>query len=183
MRTLLLLIAVTAMSCARAPHPPAAVDAAGGGGGGGGTGFDASPGGDLDAPAAAIDAPAAATDATAAACKQPNILHGDGHHNPGQDCMGSCHDHGFSLAGTLYLADGVTPASNATVTVVDKNGFSQDIIASTNGNFFSFIPVTFPVTITASMCPSTQVMVTPATTGGCNAAACHGGAPQGPAHL
>ena len=177
MKAALLACSVIAMSCGRAVQPPPAT-------------VDGSPGGgedarlDRDAPAMTSDAAASdgPSDAVVAACKPANILHGDGHHNPGMDCMGSCHFHGFSLAGTLYLADGVTPASNATVTVVDKNGFSQDIIASTNGNFFSYLPVTFPVTIQASMCPSVQVMITPATSGGCNSSACHGGV-QGMAHL
>lgn len=173
---MLLACSVTAMSCARSVQPPPATTD-----GSTGSGEDARV--DRDGPVvtndAAIDAP---PDAVVAACKPANILHGDGHHNAGMDCMSSCHNHGFSLAGTLYLADGVTPASNATVTVVDKNGFSQDIIASTNGNFFSYLPVTYPVTIQASMCPSIQVMITPATTGGCNSSACHGGV-QGPAHL
>ncbi len=69
-------------------------------------------------------------------CAPANILHGDGHHNPGQDCLGSCHNHGFSIAGTLNLADNVTPANNATVTIADANGGKQEIIVSTNGNFF-----------------------------------------------
>ena len=117
-------------------------------------------------------------------CKPPNIIHGDGQHNPNMDCMSGCHDHGFSIAGTLLEADIITPASNATVTVVDANGGSQDIIVSTNGNFFSYIPVTFPVAVRASMCPTTQVMTDPATAGGCNATGCHDlGGLQGPMHL
>jgi len=85
------------------------------------------------------------------ACKPANVIHGDGHHNPGMDCMSSCHFHGFSVAGTLYLADGTTPANNATVTIVDANHGSQDLIAGTNGNFFSYFPVAYPITVT---CPA-----------------------------
>ena len=118
------------------------------------------------------------------ACKPANILHGDGQHNPGMDCMGSCHNHGFSVAGTVYLADGVTPASDATVTVIDANNGSQDVIVSTNGNFFSYIPVAFPITIRASLCPTTQFMTETAAAGGCNATGCHEpGGLQGPTHL
>lgn len=130
----------------------------------------------------AIDAPITAD--AAAACKPANMLHGDGHHHPGEDCMNACHFHGFSVAGTLYLPDGTTPATNATVTIVDANHNSQDLVVSTNGNFFSYLPVAFPLTVTASLCPSTQMMVTQPTAGGCNATGCHepGGA-QGVAHL
>lgn len=118
------------------------------------------------------------------ACKPANVLHGDGKHNPGMDCMGTCHAHGFSVAGTLYLADGTTPASDATVTIVDANHGTQDVIVSSNGNFFSYFPVAYPITVTASMCPSIQMMVTQATAGGCNASGCHEpGGTQGTAHL
>jgi len=125
------------------------------------------------------------TDApTTMACKPANVLHGDGKHNPGMDCMSSCHFHGFSVAGTLYLADGTTPASDATVTIVDANHGTQDVIVSSNGNFFSFIPVAYPITVTASLCPSIQTMVSLPTAGGCSANACHEpGGVQGTAHL
>lgn len=134
-----------------------------------------------DTPDAALDAPM--TDASLP-CKPPNIIHGDGHHNPGMDCLGGCHDHGFSVAGTVMLADGVSPAVNATVTVIDATGNPQDLIVGDNGNFFSYFPVLYPITIRASMCPSTQFMVSQPTTGGCNATGCHEpGGVQGPAHL
>ncbi len=174
MRAFLLGFCVIAMSCARSIPSGEPVDAPRGSGA-----HDAPAA--HDGPAGIHDSPGATGDASFA-CKPANILHGDGHHNPGQDCMGSCHDHGFSLAGTLYLADGVTPASDATVTVVDANNNSQDIIASTNGNFFSFLPVAYPVRIRASLCPTVQVMISQATAGSCNSSACHGGA-QGFAHL
>jgi hypothetical protein len=169
--------AVISMSCARSVAPPPGQSV-----------VDAPREADPDASLGASDAPEVARDGAnvtadaAPACKPANVIHGDGHHNPGQDCMSGCHDHGFSLAGTLLLADGVTPASNATITVVDATHFSQDIVASTNGNFFSYLPVTYPVTITASMCPSVQPMAETATVGSCNSAACHGGV-QGMSHL
>jgi hypothetical protein len=118
------------------------------------------------------------------ACKPANAFHGDGKHNPGMDCTSTCHFHGFSVAGTLYLADGTTPASDATVTIVDANHGTQDVIAGNNGNFFSYIPVAYPITVTASLCPSIQVMVTQPTVGGCNSSGCHEpGGIQGTAHL
>jgi hypothetical protein len=117
-------------------------------------------------------------------CKAANAIHGDGKHNPGMDCMSSCHVHGFSVAGTLYLADGTTPATNATVTIVDANHGSQDLIVGNNGNFFSYFPVAYPITVTSSLCPSIQAMVSQPTAGGCNATGCHEpGGVQGTAHL
>jgi len=172
-------IAVISMSCAAARGPdPAGTDAH----------VDRA-----DAPAARSDAAPPAIDAAldaalamdaAFACKPANIIHGDGHHNAGMDCMDSCHNHGFSVAGTVLMADGVTPASDATVTVVDALGNSQDIIVSTNGNFFSFLPAVPPLTVRASLCPSVQVMITQASAGGCNANGCHmPGGVQGAIHL
>jgi hypothetical protein len=126
----------------------------------------------------------ASFDDAAPPCKPPNIIHGDGKHNPSMDCMSGCHDHGFSIAGTLYAADLTTPATNATITIVDANNFSQDIIVSSNGNFFSFLPVTYPVTVSASLCPDSTAMVTHPTSGACNASGCHEpGGVQGAIHL
>src|SRR5262245_40676052 len=130
---------------------------------------------------AAIDAPM--IDAPLP-CKPPNIVHGDGHHNPGMDCMSSCHNHGFSVAGTVLLADRVSPAVNATVTIADPFGNSQDLIVGNNGNFFSYLPVVGAMTVQASLCPSTQAMTGHPTKGTCNSTGCHEpGGVQGAAHL
>lgn len=142
----------------------------------------------IDAPGKDIDAPVTPPDATptdaALACKPPNIIHGDGKHNPTMNCMDACHSHGFSVAGTVFLSDGTTPAVNATVTVVDAGNNSQDIIVSTNGNFFSYFPVQYPITVSASLCPDTQVMVSHPTSGACNSPGCHEpGGLQGLTHL
>ena len=130
---------------------------------------------------AMIDAPVTGADAPPA-CKPASTLHGDGHHNAGQDCMNSCHFHGFAFAGTLMQADGHTPAVGATVTVVDANNSSQDVVVGDNGNFYTFFPVAFPIRVQASLCPSVQAMSSHPTKGGCNASDCHGGS-QGLAHL
>jgi hypothetical protein len=168
-------ISVITVSCSQATHPPGNIDA--------------SPVITHDAPLA-HDAPESTHDGmippidAPPPCKPPNIIHGDGKHNPGMDCNSSCHSHGFSVSGTLYLADGTTPASDATVTVTDALNNKQDVIVSTNGNFFSFLPVVYPITITASMCPSAQAMVSTATAGNCNSTGCHEpGGVQGTAHL
>jgi hypothetical protein len=117
-------------------------------------------------------------------CKPPNIIHGDGHHNPTMDCASSCHGHGFSISGTLFAADLVTPASNATITIVDALDNSQDIIVSTNGNFFSYLPAIPPLRVSASLCPSTQPMIDHPAAGACNAVGCHEpGGVQGVMHL
>jgi hypothetical protein len=156
---------------------------------GGGPGPDAatlhdSAPGSVDAPVLPVDAVIAGPDAATVACKSASFFHGDGHHHPGEDCLSGCHFHGFSVAGTLYKADKVSPASDATVTVVDANHFTQDLVVSTNGNFYAFLPVTFPVTVTASLCPSVQPMITHPSAGACNASGCHvAGGAQGVAHL
>ena len=170
------LLAVISLSCSSAIAPETgSIDAP--------SGHDAH---HIDAPDPVTDAPSdtTATSDAAFACKPPNIIHGDGKHNAGMDCMDSCHSHGFSVAGTVMMPDGVTPANNATVTVVDANNFSQDAVIGNNGNFFSYLPVAYPITITTSMCPSVQTMVEQATAGGCNAMGCHEpGGLQGPVHL
>jgi hypothetical protein len=165
------LLAVIAMSCSSTMDT--------------GPGTDASPHPDGHGQgdgAIVIDAPLGGSPDAALPCKQSSALHTDGHHNPGQDCMGLCHFHGFAFAGTLMQADGHTPAVGATVTVVDANNASQDIVVGDNGNFYTFFPVAFPVRVTASLCPSVQVMTATAAKGGCNASDCHGGS-QGLAHL
>src|SRR5205807_3107939 len=52
------------------------------------------------------DAPGAPGDAAAFACRNPvpPAQLGDGHHNATQDCMNGCHNHGFTLSGTLTAA-------------------------------------------------------------------------------
>jgi hypothetical protein len=164
------LLAVIAMSCTRTMDTGPGTDAP-----------TAHPDAHGDS-AIVVDAPATTTPDAAIPCKQASALHGDGHHNPGQDCMGFCHFHGFAFAGTLMQADGHTPAVGATVTVIDADNATQDIVVGTNGNFYTYIPVAFPVRVTASLCPSVEVMSATAMKGGCNAADCHGGS-QGIAHL
>ncbi len=102
--------------------------------------------------------------------------------------MNGCHNHGFTLAGTLY--SGSTALAGATITVTDSSGATIPIVSQENGNFYTTQAVQFPVQVSASDCPNTQVMSTPIhqTTGttyaGCNQRGCHEpAAGQGPIHL
>ncbi len=145
------------------------LDAGSSGGGGGGGNLDAGMG-----------------DAAGFACRNQVASVGSGHHNPGQDCQGSCHNHGFTLGGTLFAAaNSTTPLSGATITVTDAAGKSFDIVSQANGNFYTSQPIKFPVTVTASECPSVAPMVAQvtATMDGCNQSGCHVTGAQGRIHL
>jgi len=111
---------------------------------------------------------------------------GSGKHHPGEDCQGACHNHGFTLGGTLFAAaNTTTPLAGATVTVVDAAGKSIDVVSQSNGNFYTSQAIAFPVTVTASLCPSVAPMVTKvtATMDGCNKAGCHVAGATGVIHL
>jgi hypothetical protein len=109
---------------------------------------------------------------------------GDGHHNPGMDCMQGCHNHGFTLCGTLYAnATGNIPFAGAHVTISDHNGQQIDMVAMTNGNFYTSAAIAFPVTVLASDCPSATKMNASASTGHCNQAGCHPGGTSLQMHL
>ena len=67
-------------------------------------------------------------------------------HRPGQPCL-ACHGN-FSIGGTIYNEDRVTPFSGATVTLIDAVG--SQTVATTNsaGNFYvrkSEWTPTFPI--------------------------------------
>jgi hypothetical protein len=103
-------------------------------------------------------------------------------HNSGQECL-RCHATGqdpllrWTIAGTLWSdAFGVTPKPGATVTVVDAKGVTVQMVTDVDGNFYTLQPVTFPISATASGCPSTRSMVQKVSSGGCNAVGCHDGA-------
>lgn len=102
----------------------------------------------------------------------------NGHHNPGQNCQQSCHNHGFSMSGTLYsAASGGQPVVGASITFIDADGRTGDMQSNLNGNFWWALPVAFPVKIIASSCPDIQPMVAMVTAagGGCNQSGCHSG--------
>jgi hypothetical protein len=123
-------------------------------------------------------------------CKNKVTGVGSGHHNAGQDCNGACHDHGFTLAGTLYTTPtGSTAISGATITAIDAQGTTVNMVSQTNGNFYTTTPVTFPVTIYASECQISQTAqmmtatVPASSNGGCNSSGCHTTGAQGHIHL
>jgi hypothetical protein len=188
MRSLLVVLSLLTACTVGGDLPPAGLDAAGGGGGGGG-------GGVIDAPGAAIDAPqlgsgsGSGSGGGSAAFKCRNqVTTGltDGHHNAGMDCQDACHNHGFTLAGTLYTsAAGTTAIAGGTITVLGANGVSVDVVSQQNGNFYTSAALSFPVTVTASECPNIAPMSATVTApGGCNANGCHNSAAgQGRVHL
>jgi len=127
----------------------------------------------------------AAIDAIGFACRNQVASVGSGNHHPGEDCQGACHNHGFTLGGTLYAAGGAAPLVGATITVVDASGKSVDLISQRNGNFYTSARLAFPVAVTASSCPDVAPMITrvTATMDGCNQAGCHVTGAQGRVHL
>jgi hypothetical protein len=106
--------------------------------------------------------------------KQPLTAVGDGHHHPGENCLNGCHNHGFTLAGTMTTtATSTTALVGASITVKDANGKTFDMVTQANGNFYTTTSVTFPVTVIASACPSIRPMSSSVTAGGCNRTGCH----------
>ena len=156
-----------------------------GGGGGGGGGAE---GPDAGASAGGVDAASPTPDGPAAVQCKDKVTSGigSGQHNAGQDCNQGCHNHGFTLAGTLYAGlNSNTPVVGATITVTDANGKTFDIISQQNGNFYTKTAVTFPVKVVASSCPDTQPMIgtIAAGNGGCLKSGCHQAGGAGKIHL
>jgi hypothetical protein len=105
-------------------------------------------------------------------------------HNAGQNCMGGCHNHGFTFAGTL--TDGAGNAvAGAEVRLVDAAGNATVVHTGSNGNFHSSTPWTGPARVGARTATNTAVMVGALTTpanGGCNG--CHAtGGTVAPIHV
>lgn len=146
-------------------------------GGGGGSVIDAN----IDAPK--LTWPDASTGSgTMLPCKNMAVPPGNGHHNPGKSCFQSCHNHGFTLAGTLYTnATGNTAFAGATMSFTDNNGAMFDLVTNQNGNFYTTRAIAFPVLVLASSCPSAVRMTLASTTGDCNS--CHVGATNDQMHL
>lgn len=113
----------------------------------------------------------------AEACAPPAATVPSGVHNPGAACA-TCHDGSlaplWTVSGTLYTdLAGSAPVPGATIHVTDATGQALDLVTADNGNFWTTQAVTPPLTVAASRCPQTARMISPATTGNCNAAGCH----------
>ena len=97
--------------------------------------------------------------------------------------MGSCHNHGFTFAGTVYDASGVA-VSGAEVRLVDSTGQGISVYSGINGNFYSSTPWAASAMVGARNATNTQLMVAPISSsqGGCNS--CHAsGGTTSPIHL
>jgi hypothetical protein len=95
-----------------------------------------------------------------------------GKHNAGQDCMNGCHNHGFTLAGTLYTAAGAALVGG-TITVTDAAGATHDVVSQQNGNFYTSTPIAYPATVYASACPSVTPMQASVAASGAGCNNCH----------
>ena len=130
------------------------------------------PDGGAPAPGGGAPPPPVATDAFTGAGAFV-AQSGPSAHNAGQSCMGGCHDHGFTFAGTLSDAAGAA-VSSAEVRLVDANGQAILVHSGPNGNFYSSTPWVPPARVAARTSTSKVVMVTALATaanGGCNG--CH----------
>ena len=143
------------------------------------------------APGTPDAAPVAGPDAavTGPQCRNAVQTADSGHHNPGTNCgVSGCHGGGgggprWTASGTLYKsAAGGTPLAGATVTVVDANGVTLDLVTAQNGNFYTGNTIALPATVYASQCPTLTQMVSSVSNGSCNS--CHvGGSATGAVHL
>ena len=112
-------------------------------------------------------------------CVPKSAALGDGHHNPGLNCM-TCHDGNtagapkYFVAGTLYdSVAGTNPVAGATIQIT-QGAMKVNLQTQENGNFFTETPVTFPFQTRATGCPTSTPMISPvtATGGSCNQAGC-----------
>ena len=109
-----------------------------------------------------------------------------GYHNTGKNCMDSCHNHGFTLAGTVYTgANNNSGYAGATVTVIGANGVTHDVVVRADGNFWTSEAIAFPALVKVSACPYETRMEATVANGRCNTAACHAqlGGAAGQIHL
>jgi hypothetical protein len=104
-------------------------------------------------------------------------------HNAGKDCMGGCHNHGFTFAGTLVDGAGKGIAG-AEVRLVDAKGTAITVHTGPTGNFHSATPFAAPAHVGARNGTATVTMVTAlqSSNGGCNGCHVTGGTTP-PIHL
>lgn len=109
-----------------------------------------------------------------------------GYHNTGRSCFQSCHNHGFTLAGTVYTGtNNNTGYTGATITIRDSASRTIDLVVQANGNFYTSAAIAFPALVMASACPYATKMTAEVANGDCNSAGCHAqqGGPAGQIHL
>jgi hypothetical protein len=108
---------------------------------------------------------------------------GRGTHNAGKNCMGGCHNHGFTLAGTVTDGAG-SGVGGVEVRLVDANKKKISVYSGSNGNFYSSSSWVAPATVGVRNASAKNVMVTSlaASNGGCNG--CHAtGGTQSKIHI
>jgi hypothetical protein len=95
----------------------------------------------------------------------------NGHHNPGQNCLSHHHNGEFSIAGTVFDANG-NGLAGAEVRVVDSKGVTNIMYSGSNGNFFTKGGTTLTVGAHAGArnAGATTLMIS-AASGACNS--CH----------
>lgn len=153
----------------------------GGSGGGGGTvGGTGGAGGQTMTPDGGdtTDGGGTTSDGGTSACIPAVAPNGDGHHNPGANCL-MCHDQSqmapnlrWTVAGTLFDSiSGTTGVAGATIEIIDANGQKLLLATAANGNFYTATRVRFPLTVRASQCPADLHMQSPTFQGSCNG--CH----------
>src|SRR5262249_36805442 len=93
-------------------------------------------------------------------------------HNAGMNCMGGCHNHGFTFAGTVTDTAG-NAVAGAEVRLLDANGTAISVYTGTNGNFHSSAQWVAPAKVGVRTASSKGLMVTglASANGGCNG--CH----------
>jgi len=101
-----------------------------------------------------------APDGNNATCIPAATPPGDGHHNAGLNCLG-CHTGAgaplWTAAGTMYNSAG-GPVAGATITLVDATNKTITLVSAQNGNFWTTTPLSMPLTVKASKCPSSIQM-------------------------
>jgi len=108
----------------------------------------------------------------------------DGHHFPGQSCFQACHNHGWTVAGTLYTSStGNTAFSGANITITDSNNQTMNLVTGANGNFYTTQPIAFPVLVIASACPAAVKMTLAVAASGRACNSCHIGGTNEQMHL
>jgi hypothetical protein len=106
-----------------------------------------------------------------------------GTHNAGKNCMGGCHNHGFTFAGTVTNGAG-QGVGGAEVRLVDANNKAISVYTGSNGNFHSSSSWVAPAKVGVRNAAAKVLMVSvlQSTQGGCNG--CHiTGGTQSPIHI